>query len=252
MIDKIERIRIESVFKKFNIDYRKNESTLSRFLEFLGGKKEKQERIALEKISLTVKSGEIVGIIGRNGAGKSTLLKIIAGIYEPTSGIVRKNGSSIYLIATGLGLMPKLTMRENIFLAGAIMGLDQKEIKQRFDQIVEFSGLGEFVDSKIYQFSAGMIARLGFSVTLFCVQHRNPEILLIDEVFGDVGDENFKLKSIKKMEELIRGGASVLMSSHDIDILRRYSQRMILLDKGKIIREGDPEGVIDFYLKNIV
>ena len=157
MIDnKLTRIKAENISKKFIIDS-KRDLALASVLKFLSGKKpfgglragREQERIALQNISFSAHSGEVVGIIGKNGAGKSTLLKIIAGIYEPSGGKIKKNGSSIYLTAIGLGLMPKLTMRENIYLVGAIMGLDQKEIKQRFNQIIDFSGLREFVDTKI-------------------------------------------------------------------------------------------------------
>jgi len=153
------------VFKKFNIDYRKDEGVLAKLLEVLSGRKERRERIALKDVSFSARSGEVVGIIGKNGAGKSTLLKIIAGIYQASEGYVKTNGTFVYLTSLGLGLERKLTMRENIYLAGSIMGLEQKEIKQKFNQIVDFSGLSDFVDFKVYQFSTGMVSRLNFSIT---------------------------------------------------------------------------------------
>jgi ABC-type polysaccharide/polyol phosphate transport system ATPase subunit len=215
MTDKNIRVQAKNISKNFSIDYRRDEGALEKLLKILAGKREKRERLALKDVSFSARSGEVVGIIGKNGAGKSTLLKIIAEIYQPGSGEVKTNGSLVYLTSLGLGLEKKLTMRENIYLSGSIMGLEQKEIKQKFNQIVEFSGLRDFVDLRVYQFSTGMLARLSFSITFFCLKHKNPDILLIDEVFGSGADVEFEEKAGKKMEELIRGGSTVLMASHN-------------------------------------
>jgi len=243
------RVEVENLSKKFNIDCRREESALAKLIKFLSGKKEKRQRLALKNISFEVAAGQVVGLVGRNGAGKSTLLKIIAGIYQPDSGKVETKGDFIYLTSLGLGLAPKLTMRENIYLTGAIMGLEQNEIKQRFGQIVSFSGLGNFVDQKIYQFSTGMIARLSFSATFYCIKHKNPDILLIDEVFGSGADIEFEKKASEKMEELIRGGAAVIIASHDMDVIRKYCDKVLFLENGRISGAGAPDCAISQYLK---
>ncbi len=251
MTSNIARIEAKNISKKFNIDYRKDEGGLAKLLKALSGKRERRERTALKDVSFTARSGEVVGIIGKNGAGKSTLLKIIAGIYQPSGGEVKINGSFVYLTSLGLGLERKLTMRENIYLAGSIMGLDQKEIKQRFNQIVDFSGLENFVDLKIYQFSTGMVSRLSFSTTFFCIKHKNPEILLIDEVFGSGGDVDFEEKASKKMEELIKGGAAVVITSHNLQIIEKYCDKVLYLERGKIVKEGNPKNIIEEYIKRV-
>ncbi len=244
------RVEVKDVSKKFIIDFRRDEGALARLVKFLSGKKERRKRIALSGISFQVNAGEVLGIIGKNGAGKSTLLKIIAGIYQPSSGQVKTTGDFVYLTSLGLGLMPKLTMRENIYLSAAIMGLEQKEIKQRFSQIVDFSGLQEYVDTKIYQFSTGMIARLSFSVTFFCIQHKNPDILLIDEVFGSGADIDFEEKASKKMEELIKGGATVIMASHNLEIIEKHCNKVLYLERGKIVGAGQAPKIVAQYLSS--
>lgn len=244
------RIEAKNVSKKFNIDYRKDEGVLAKLLEVLSGRKERRERIALKDVSFSARSGEVVGIIGKNGAGKSTLLKIIAGIYQASEGYVKTNGTFVYLTSLGLGLERKLTMRENIYLAGSIMGLEQKEIKQKFNQIVDFSGLSDFVDFKVYQFSTGMVSRLNFSITFFCIKHKNPEILLIDEVFGSGGDADFEEKASKKMEELIKGGATVVIASHDLQIIEKYCNKVLWLENGKALSYGESVETIKKYIKS--
>ena len=166
------RINVEKISKKFNINFRKHEGLLARLLGFLPKTSPTRELLALDNISFDAEAGEIVGIIGKNGSGKSTLLKVVAGVYFPTVGKVKTEGSMIYLTGLGQGLMPKLSMRENIFLMGSIMGLSQKDIKNRFDDIVELSELNDFVDSKIYQFSSGMVTRLNFSVMIHSLKYQ--------------------------------------------------------------------------------
>ena len=244
------RIRVDKISKKFNIDFRKNEGLLARVLYFLPRSSPKRELLAIEDVSFDVKAGEIVGVIGKNGSGKSTMLKIIAGVYAPSFGEVETTGTMVYLTGLGQGLVPRLTMRENILLMGSVMGLAQNDIKKKLGEIVEFSGLKEFIDSKVYQFSSGMITRLNFSVMIHSLKHHNPDIILLDEVFGAGGDIDFQKKGIEKMEELIRSGASVIMVSHSLEIIKKYCQKAILLDKGKIDFMGVPEETVKRYLNN--
>src|SRR5574343_172390 len=241
------RIIVKKISKKFNIDFRKKEGLLARILNFLPKALPKRELIAINDVSFTVDSGEIVGIIGKNGSGKSTLLKIIAGVYAPDKGEVKTNGTMVYLTGMGQGLQLKLTMRENIFLMGSIMGLGQKDIRKKFNEIVELSGLSEFVDSKVFQFSTGMVTRLNFSVMLHSLKHHNPEIILLDEVFGSGGYIDFQRKGIEKMEELIKGGATVVIVSHDLVTIEKYCNKVILLEKGRVVAQGKPNEVVQSY-----
>ena len=191
------KIIIDNLSKKFLRDYTKNEGILFRMLSFLN-EGEKRAFSVLKDISFRVKSGEIYGVIGKNGSGKSTLLRIIAGIYKPDDGVVKTNGEAVYLTGFDHGIQRKLTMRDNIYLLGFLRGLSKKEINEKFEEIVNFSGLKEFLDAKVYQFSTGMINRLSFSITIFCIAHKNPDILLIDEVFSAAADMDFKEKYVNK------------------------------------------------------
>ncbi len=204
---------------------------------------------ALREVSFSAGEGQILGLIGRNGSGKSTLLKIIAGVYPATMGKVVTQGKTIYLTGMGQGLIPRLSMRENIFLMGSVMGLSQKDIENRFQDIVDLSGLKEFLDVKVYQFSTGMVSRLNFSVMIYSVKHHNPDVLLLDEVFGSAGDVDFQKRGMEKMEELIRGGATVLLASHDLEMIRHYCQTVLVLKKGELVFSGNPEEAINKYLQ---
>lgn len=245
-----ERINIKRVSKKFKIGYIKKNSALFNFLSLISGKENKKEISVLKDISLSLNSGETLGIIGRNGSGKSTLLRIIAGIYEQDEGIIKTEGKMIYLTGFGNGMNPKLTMKENIFLVGSIMGLSQKEITGKMNEIVEFSGLKDFLNTKVYQFSSGMINRLNTSITLHCIAHTNPDILLLDEVFAGGADMDFQEKGLKKMEELLKKGAAVIFVSHDLERVKQYCDKAIWLENGEIQKEGIPEEVITNYKKS--
>jgi ABC-type polysaccharide/polyol phosphate transport system ATPase subunit len=238
----MRRVNVKNISKKFNIGYVKNQGFLARLLSFVWGKENKKEITVLSNISFSANSGEVVGIIGDNGSGKSTLLRVMAGIYGADSGEVEINGKVVSLINLGIGLKERLTMRENIFFTGSILGMGQKEIKDKFDAIVEFSELAEFLDTKIYQFSSGMIQRLLFSVAA----HSSPEVLFLDEVF-EVGDEHFRRKSEKKMEELISQDVCTILVSHSLELVKKYCNRVIWLEKGKIIKEGDPTEITTLY-----
>lgn len=245
-----KRIIVENVTKKFKIGFKKNRSALGRALDLITGREDKREITVLNNVSLSAKEGEIIGIIGRNGSGKSTLLRVIAGIYSQNSGKVKTNGEIMYLNAFNTGLRERLTMKENIFLMGSILGLSQKQIKNRYEEIVEFSGLKKFVDAKVYQFSDGMVARLAFSITLFCLTHSKPDILLLDEVLAAGGDQEFQEKAIKKMESLIKSGSTVLIVSHNLPNLEEYCDRIIWLDNGRIKNQGKPQEIIKEYLNS--
>jgi lipopolysaccharide transport system ATP-binding protein len=197
---------------------------------------------ALKDVSFEVKQGEVVGIIGRNGAGKTTLLKILARITEPTEGYAEVRGRVGSLLEVGTGFHPELTGRENIYLSGAILGMTKREIDQKFDEIVTFSGVEPFLDTPLKHYSVGMQMRLAFAVAA----HLDPEILLVDEVLA-VGDLEFQKKCLGKMEEVSRSGRTVLFVSHQMNQIRRLCERVIWLDSGRIVREGPTHEVVSAY-----
>lgn len=197
---------------------------------------------ALRDVSFQIKQGEVVGIIGRNGAGKSTLLKILSRITIPTEGRIRINGRTASLLEVGTGFHQELTGRENIFLNGAILGMKRAEIIRKFDEIVEFSGVEEFLDTPVKRYSSGMYVRLAFAVAA----HLEPEILIVDEVLA-VGDAAFQKKCLGKMETLAQSGRTVLFVSHNMDAVRMLCQRAILFDGGKIRADGCVDTVVEDY-----
>jgi lipopolysaccharide transport system ATP-binding protein len=209
-------------------------------------KKELEEREfwALKDISFRVKNGEALGIIGPNGSGKSTMLKLLSGILKPNRGEVIINGRLSALIEVGAGFHPDLTGRENIFLNGTIMGMTRDEIKRKFDEIVEFSELQEFIDTPVKRYSSGMFARLGFSVAA----HIDPDVLLIDEVLS-VGDFMFQHKCLKKMEQIVNSGASVVFVSHNIPQVIKLCPKCILISKGEIKMVGNSERVCRYFYR---
>lgn len=241
------RIELTNISKKFNLDFNIKQSALIKAMSFISKGRTKKEFWALKNISFQAKSGENIGIIGRNGSGKSTLLRIIAGIYLPNKGIIKTNGEIAYVTGFNQGLKPKLTMRENIYLVGSIMGLSQTDIKKRFDEIVDFSGLKDYVDIKLYKFSSGMVTRLASSIGIHCLYQKNPDILLLDEVLGAGADINYQKKALRKMEELIKGGSTVILASHNLNSIRKYCHKVICIDDGKIISQGEPKRAVEIY-----
>ena len=239
----MKRIILDNVTKEFKIGFKKNQGMLARFASLFSGREPKKTLKAVQGVSLAVNSGEIVGLIGKNGSGKSTLLRIIAGIY-PHYGAKKVNGHIVSLINLGSALIDRLTMKDNIFLAGSLFGLSQREIRKRFHSIVEFAGLEEFVHTKLYQFSRGMLERLAFSIAI----HANPEILLLDEVFA-VGDEDFRAKSANKIKELAKNGAGIILVSHELWLIEKYCDKVVWLKKGKIVKEGNTKEIIKEYKK---
>jgi lipopolysaccharide transport system ATP-binding protein len=198
---------------------------------------------AVKDVSFEMEQGEVLGIIGRNGAGKSTLLKILSRITEPTSGSIEMHGRVSSLLEVGTGFHPELTGRENIFLNGAIMGMRKWEIEKKFDEIVEFSEVREFLDTPVKRYSSGMQVRLAFAVAA----HLEPEILVVDEVLA-VGDMAFQKKCLGKMEDMAGGGRTVLVVSHNMSLINRLCQRTILLEQGKIVEDGPTHNVVKHYL----
>lgn len=205
----------------------------------------KEEFWALRNVTLNIKKGEVIGIIGHNGAGKSTLLKILTGITPPTEGEIVMRGRVASLLEVGTGFHPELTGRENVFLNGAILGMPKKEIARKFDEIVEFAGVEKFLDTPVKYYSSGMYVRLAFSVAA----HMEPDILLVDEVLA-VGDAEFQKKCLGKMEEVTRtSGRTILFVSHNLIAVQRLCKRSILLEKGEVKAMGETQEVIDQYLK---
>jgi len=199
---------------------------------------------ALKDISFNVKKGEIIGIIGRNGAGKSTLLKILSRIVEPTDGQASVYGRVASLLEIGTGFHRELSGRENIYLNGTILGMTKNEIKENFDEIVEFSEIGKFLDTPVKRYSSGMYVRLAFAVAA----HLNPEILIVDEVLA-VGDAAFQKKCLGKMSETAKSGRTVLFVSHNMHTIQDLCDRTILLEDGKVALDGDTSEVIKHYLQ---
>jgi lipopolysaccharide transport system ATP-binding protein len=197
---------------------------------------------ALKDISFQVKQGEVVGIIGRNGAGKSTMLKVFSKITEPTSGRVRLRGRVGSLLEVGTGFHPELTGHENIYLYGAILGMDRWEISRKFDDIVAFAELEEFVDTPVKKYSSGMYVRLAFAVAAYL----EPDIFLVDEVLA-VGDARFWSKSIKRMRELNEQGMTILLVSHNMWLIQTFCSTSLFLEKGHMRARGDPLTVIESY-----
>ena len=200
---------------------------------------------AVRDVSFQVDRGEAFGVIGPNGAGKSTMLKLLSGIMRPTRGTLAVRGRLSALIEVSAGFHPDLTGRENVYLNGAILGMTRREIASRFDEIVAFSGLDEFIDTPVKRYSSGMFARLGFSVAA----HVNPDILVVDEVLS-VGDFVFQQKCVERMTAIIKGGATVIFVSHNLRAVAELCGRVLLLDHGQAIAVGAPDEVIRTYLEH--
>jgi len=197
---------------------------------------------ALKTVSFEVGKGEVVGLIGHNGAGKSTMLKIISRIMKPTEGNVVVRGNVVPMLELGSGFDHDMTGRENIFLNGAILGYSEEFLKSKIQEIIDFSELAAFIDIPIRNYSSGMLARLAFSVASAV----NPEILIVDEILG-VGDADFQQKSQNRMMEMMGGGTTVLMVSHDINQIRQMCDRVVWIEKGQIIKVGKAEEICDEY-----
>lgn len=198
---------------------------------------------ALNDVSFEIKKGEVVGIVGNNGAGKSTLLKVISGILRPTKGTVTLGGNVAPMLELGSGFDPDLTGRENIFLNGSILGYSEEFLKEKYDEIVEFSELGDFIYQPVRNYSSGMMMRLAFSVASMV----DPDILILDEIMA-VGDASFQEKSRARMMEMMSHGTTVLLVSHSISQIREFCDRVIWLDHGKVMAIGETEDICNQYV----
>ena len=198
---------------------------------------------AIKNVNFEVKQGEVLGIIGKNGAGKSTLLKILSRVTSPTVGDIKVKGRIASLLEVGTGFHPELTGRENIFLNGAILGMSKQEIRSKFDEIVDFSGVERYIDTPVKRYSSGMYVRLAFAVAA----HLEPEILIVDEVLA-VGDAEFQNKCLGKMKDVSEQGRTVLFVSHNMPAVKTLCSRAILLDKGGVVQDGSVQSVIEKYL----
>ena len=236
-----DAIEVREVEKKLRL--RNPSSSLkSAVLDLFRGTKKNLDFWALRELTFNVRAGETLGIIGANGAGKTTLLSLIAGTISPTIGTIRTRGVLSSLLELGAGFHPDLSGRENIFLAGTIMGLKRDQIRRRFDAIVEFAGLPEFIDQPVKHYSSGMYVRLGFAVAV----EVNPDILLIDEVLA-VGDIDFQRKCIDRMREFHENGKTMLIVSHDLPTIQSLSDRILLLDRGRVVNMGRPADIVGEY-----
>jgi ABC transporter related len=197
---------------------------------------------AVDDISFTIEKGEVCGIIGKNGAGKSTLLKIISGVIPATGGSIKINGKIAPLLELGAGFDTDLTARENIYLNGAVLGYSKKFLDEKYDEIVEFSELKDFMDQQVRTFSTGMMMRLAFSIATLV----EPEILIVDEILS-VGDAHFSNKSINKMKNMMSGGTTVLMVSHSLKQIKELCNRVIWIEKGKVKMDGNPLDICEQY-----
>ncbi|MBR3589026.1 MAG: ABC transporter ATP-binding protein [Clostridia bacterium] len=235
-------VKVENVSVVFNLNKEKVDNVKEYIIKLLTRKLRFTEFRALDNVSFTIEKGERLGVLGFNGAGKSTLLKTVAGVLKPTEGSVEVEGVIAPLLELGAGFDSNYTGKENIFLYGATMGYSRKYIEERYDEIVEFSELGDFINVPIKNYSSGMRARLGFSIATAV----EPEVLILDEVLS-VGDAKFKAKSEKKVKSMFAKGVTVLFVSHNTPQVRRLCDKAIILDHGKIIAYGEVNEVCDKY-----
>lgn len=235
-------VKVENVSVMFNLNKEKVDNMKEYFIKLITRKLRFTEFWALQDVSFTIEKGERLGVLGFNGAGKSTLLKTVAGVLKPTKGSVEVEGVIAPLLELGAGFDSNYTGKENIFLYGATMGYSRKYIEERYDEIVAFSELGDFINVPIKNYSSGMRARLGFSIATAV----EPEVLILDEVLS-VGDAKFKAKSEKKVKSMFAKGVTVLFVSHNTPQVRRLCDKAIILDRGKIIAYGEVNEVCDKY-----
>lgn len=239
-------IILKNVSMKFNLGVEKEGSLKMIFINLFSHKKKKNKEYfwALKNIDFKIDKGDVVGIIGANGAGKSTLLKVVSGVYKPTTGTVTVNGKISPMIELGAGFDAELTARENIYLNGAILGYSKEFLEEKFDEIVEFSELKDFLDVPVKNFSSGMVAKLAFSISTIV----DPEVLIVDEILS-VGDIKFQEKSKNKMISMIKGGTTVLYVSHSITTIKELCNKVIWLEHGEIVKIGDAKELCDEYYK---
>lgn len=237
-------IAVKNLHKSFHLPTEQSFGLKQTIFNRLRGIKGYKEQKVLKGLNFEIKRGEFLGIVGRNGSGKSTLLKILAGIYYPEKGNVTINGALVPFIELGVGFNPELTGRENVYLNGALLGFSNAEMDKMYDDIWEFAELKEFEDQKLKNYSSGMQVRLAFSIAI----RARGDILLLDEVLA-VGDAAFQKKCEDYFENLKKNNRTVILVTHSMDNVRRFCTRAILIDDGKIIKDGKPDKVADAYLK---
>ena len=238
-------IKINNVSMKFDLGVEKNFSFKQAFINILDFKHKRPKKeyfYALSDVNFEINRGEVIGLIGSNGAGKSTLLKLVSGVMKPTEGTIEVNGVVSPMIELGAGFDMELTARENIYLNGAVMGYSKDFLNEKFEDIVEFSELRDFLDVPVKNFSSGMTAKLAFSIATIV----NPEILIVDEILS-VGDIKFQEKSKNKMLEMIKGGTTVLYVSHSLASIEELCDRVVWLEHGKVIEIGNTKKVCKKY-----
>lgn len=241
-----EMIKLENVGIRFNLSKEKVDSVKEYFIKMIRHELKFNEFWALKEVSFSVNKGDRVGILGLNGAGKSTLMKVIAGVFKPTEGTVTKQGVIAPMIELGAGFDMQYTGAENIYLYGAVLGHSRKFMEEKFDEIVEFSELKDFIDVPLKNYSSGMKARLGFAIATIV----KPDILILDEVLS-VGDAKFRKKSEKKIMEMMDTGITVLFVSHNINQVRDICNKALILDHGKVVKYSDVDEAIELYEKMI-
>ena len=239
-------IKLKNVTKTYEIPHEKRDTLFEILMGYFKEQNKYEIFHALKDVSFTINRGETVGIIGRNGSGKTTLLKIIAGIMEPTKGKVEIEGKIAPFLSLGVGFHEELTAKENLYLYGALLGFTRKEMKRKNNRIFRFAGVEKFRDTKLKKFSTGMVARLAFSVMI----ETDPEILLLDEIFA-VGDKDFKPKCIKVLNRYKKEGKTVLLATHSLDVIKKYCEKTIALEKGRIEKMGPTKEVVKYYEKDI-
>lgn len=237
-------LKVDNVSMRFNLSAEKVDDLKDYVIKLLTKKLKFQEFWALKNVSFEVKKGDRLGILGLNGAGKSTLLKVIAGVMKATEGTITTKGKIVPLLELGAGFDKQYTGRENIYLYGAVLGYSKSFIDEKYQEILDFSELGSFIDVPLKNYSSGMKARLGFSVATVV----DPEILILDEVLS-VGDAKFRKKSEKKIMSMFDKGVTVLFVSHSLEQVQRICDKAILLEQGQLIASGDVDEVAEIYLE---
>ncbi|MBR2179231.1 MAG: ABC transporter ATP-binding protein [Selenomonadaceae bacterium] len=235
-------IEVDHLSMHFNLMEEKVDSIKEYIVRLIKGNLLYTDFTALDDVSFSVQKNDLLGIVGLNGAGKSTLLKILAGVFTPTSGTVKVNGTVAPLIEVGAGFDPELTAKENIFLNGLILGYSKKFLKDHFDEIIDFAELENFVNVPVKNFSSGMYARLGFAIATVV----KPDILIVDEVLA-VGDFQFYQKCERRIADMIKNGVTIILVSHDISMIERLCTKLLWLEHGKVRDFGDKERICEQY-----
>jgi ABC-type polysaccharide/polyol phosphate transport system ATPase subunit len=236
-------IKVDDVTQRFRLIQERPDTVRELFSKLFSRKVHYHEFDAVRNVSLEVRKGEMVGIIGRNGSGKSTLLKMVAGVYIPSSGCIQVHGTIAPLIELGAGFHSELTGRENVILNGLLLGYSRRQMLAREQSILEFADIGDFIDSPVKQYSSGMYMRLAFAVAT----EVNPDILVVDEILA-VGDTAFQKKCFQRLERFRAAGKTILFVTHSMGQIKDFCDRALLLDHGRVVLEGSPEEVVDLYL----